>query len=78
MDIEHSYTAETGSSISDQVQKTVGKEMPTLLSPKRMERIERFHKKYEDWVRRGIVEPPKYKPTPTPEEFALKHKIGGF
>ena len=76
--MEHSYTAETGSKISEQVQQTVGKEMPTSLSPERMERIERLHKKYEDWVRRGIVDPPKYKPTPTPEEFAHKYKIGVF
>ncbi len=76
--MEHSSKAETGSSISEQVQKTVGKEMPTSLSPERMERIERLHKKYEDWVRRGIVEPPKYIPKPTPEEFAIKHKIGVF
>lgn len=73
--MEHSYTAETGSKISEQVQKTVGKEMPTSLSPERMAHIERLHKKYEDWVRRGIVEPPKYIPTPTPEEIAHKHKI---
>ena len=75
---EHSYTAETGSKISEQVPKTVDKEMPTSLSPERMERIERLHKKYEDWLRRGIVEPPKYIPTPTPEEFAHKYKIGMF
>lgn len=76
--MEHSYTAETGSKISEQVQKAIGKEMPTSLSPERIARIERLHKKYEDWVRRGIVEPPKYIPPPTPEEFAHKHKIGVF
>lgn len=76
--MEHSYTAETGSKISEQVQKTVGKEMPTLLPPERIARIERLHEEYEDWVRRGIVEPPKYEPRPTPEEFAHKHKIGVF
>lgn len=78
MDIEHSSTAETGSKISEQVQKAIGKKMPTSLSPERMAHIERLHEKYEDWVRRGIVERPKYIPTPSPEEIANKHKIGGF
>lgn len=74
----YSSTAGTGSKIGDQVQKTVGKEMPTSLSPERIAHIERLHEKYEDWVRRGIVEPPKYEPTPTPEEFAAKHNIGVY
>ncbi len=52
--------------------------MPTSLSPERIAHIERLHEKYEDWVRRGIVEPPKYEPTPTPEEFAAKHNIGVY
>ena len=73
--MEHSYTAETGSKISEQVQKAIGEEKPPSLSAERIARIERFHKKYEDWVRRGIVEPPKYIPTSTPEEIAQKHKI---
>lgn len=47
-------------------------------SPEQLERIDRLEKKYKDWVRKGIIVPQKYKPTPTPEEFALKHKIGGF
>ena len=76
--MEHSYTAETGFKISEQVQKTVGTEMSPSLSAERMARVERFHKKYEDWVRRGIVEPPKYIPTSTPEEIAQKHKIYVF
>ena len=42
------------------------------------EQIERLERKYEDWMRKGIIVPQKYKPTLTPEEFALKHKIGGF
>ena len=37
-----------------------------------MERIERLHQTYEDWVRRGIVQRPKYIPTPTPEEQLYK------
>lgn len=76
--MEHSYTAETGSKISEQVQKAIGKEKQTSLSPERMARIERLHERYEDWVRRGIVERPKYIPTSTPEEIALKHKIFVF
>ena len=52
--------------------------MQISFSPEWIERIERLERKYEDWVRKGIIVPQKYKPTLTPEEFALKHKIGGF
>ena len=78
MDTHHSSTAETCSSLSDRVKQAVAKKEYFSLTPERIERIERLDKKYRDWVRRGIVEPPKYKPTPTPEEFALKHKIFVF
>ena len=52
--------------------------MPISLSLEQIERIESLEKKCRDWMRKGIIVPQKYKPTPTPEEFALKHKIGGF
>ena len=52
--------------------------MPWILKKEReesrMERIERLHQKYEDWVRRGIVQRPKYIPTPTPEEWARRQE----
>ena len=57
---------------------TVGREKMFSFSPEQLERIERLDKKYRDWVRKGIIVPQKYTPTPTPEEFALKHKIGVF
>ncbi len=60
------------------MKETVGREKMFSFLPKQLERIERLEKKYRDWVRKGIIVPQKYKPTPTPEEFALKHKIGGF
>lgn len=70
--MNHSYTAETGFSISDQVQKTVGKKVPTLLLPERMKRIERLHKKYRDGVRKGIIVPRKYKAPTTPGRSSAK------
>ena len=82
MNIQHSSTAETGSCIdsgfSERVQQAVGKEMQISFSLEQIERIECLERKYEDWVRKGIIVPQKYKPTLTPEEFALKHKIEGF
>lgn len=64
-------------SVSESKQ-VIGKEMPISFSPEQIERNERLERKYEDWVRKGIIVPQKYEPTPTPEEFALKHKIGEF
>ena len=73
MDTHHSSTAETCSSLSDQVKQSVAKKEYLSLTP---ERIERLEKKYRDWVRKGIIVPQKYKPTPTPEENARTIKIG--
>ena len=78
MDIEHSSTAETSSSLSDQVGQAVAKKEYLSLTPERIERIERLDQKYRDWMRKGIIVSQKYKPTPTPEEDARNLKIGVF
>ena len=78
MNTQHSSTAETCSSLSDRVKQAVAKKEYFSLTPERMERIERLDKKYRDWVRKGIIVPQKYTPTPTPEENARTIKIGGF
>ena len=76
MDTHHSSTAETGSSISERSQQIIGKEMLISLSLEQIERIERLDQKYRDWVRKGLVVPPKYKPPITPEEEVRTFKIG--
>lgn len=78
MDIEHSSTAETDSSLSDRVKQAGAKKEYLSLTPEQLERIERLDQQYRDWVRKGIIIPQKYKPTPTPEEFAQTIKIGRF